>query len=66
MTQKAYTADSIKSLDIIEAIKSLPGMYIGSADDDGIEVLTREVIDNSIDEFSNKDVSKLWIWKYFT
>ena len=53
MTQKAYTADSIKTLDIIQAIRNVPGMYIGSDDDDGVEVILREVIDNSIDEYMN-------------
>ena len=51
----AYTEDSIKSLDWKEHIRLRPGMYIGklgdgSAQDDGIYVLVKEVIDNSIDE----------------
>jgi topoisomerase IV subunit B len=51
-----YTEDSIKSLDWKEHIRLRPGMYIGklgdgSAADDGIYVLLKEVIDNSIDEF---------------
>lgn len=50
-----YTEDSIKSLDWREHIRLRPGMYIGklgdgSAADDGIYVLVKEVIDNSIDE----------------
>ncbi|TFV97808.1 type IIA DNA topoisomerase subunit B [Algoriphagus kandeliae] len=50
-----YTEDSIKSLDWREHIRLRPGMYIGklgdgSAQDDGIYVLVKEVIDNSIDE----------------
>ena len=50
-----YTEDSIKSLDWKEHIRLRPGMYIGklgdgSAQDDGIYVLVKEVIDNSIDE----------------
>ena len=50
-----YTEDSIKSLDWREHIRLRPGMYIGklgdgSAPDDGIYVLVKEVIDNSIDE----------------
>ncbi|MBC7922648.1 MAG: type IIA DNA topoisomerase subunit B [Ferruginibacter sp.] len=55
-TQKhAYTEDSIKSLDWREHIRLRPGMYIGklgdgSAQDDGIYVLVKEIIDNSIDE----------------
>lgn len=51
-----YTEDSIRSLDWREHIRLRPGMYIGklgdgSAPDDGIYVLVKEIIDNSIDEF---------------
>jgi topoisomerase IV subunit B len=51
----AYTEDSIRSLDWREHIRLRPGMYIGklgdgSAFDDGIYVLVKEVIDNCIDE----------------
>jgi len=51
-----YTEDSIKSLDWKEHIRLRPGMYIGklgdgTASDDGIYVLLKEVIDNSVDEF---------------
>ena len=53
--QHNYTEDSIKSLDWKEHIRLRPGMYIGklgdgSAPDDGIYVLVKEVLDNSIDE----------------
>jgi topoisomerase-4 subunit B len=51
-----YTEDDIKSLDWKQHIRLRPGMYIGklgdgSTPDDGIYVLVKEVIDNSIDEF---------------
>jgi topoisomerase-4 subunit B len=51
-----YTEDNIKSLDWKEHIRLRPGMYIGklgdgSSSDDGIYILLKEVIDNSIDEF---------------
>ena len=50
-----YTEDSIRSLDWKEHIRLRPGMYIGklgdgSAQDDGIYVLVKEVVDNCIDE----------------
>lgn len=50
-----YSEDNIKSLDWREHIRLRPGMYIGklgdgSAMDDGIYVLVKEIIDNSIDE----------------
>ncbi|MDH5609605.1 MAG: type IIA DNA topoisomerase subunit B [Cyclobacteriaceae bacterium] len=53
--EASYTEDSIKSLDWKEHIRLRPGMYIGklgdgSALDDGIYVLVKEAIDNSIDE----------------
>ena len=52
----SYTEENIKSLDWKEHIRMRPGMYIGklgdgSAFDDGIYILLKEVIDNSIDEF---------------
>ena len=51
-----YTEESIRSLDWKEHIRLRPGMYIGkmgngSSPDDGIYVLLKEVIDNSIDEY---------------
>lgn len=50
-----YTEDHIKSLDWREHIRMRPGMYIGklgdgSAPDDGLYILLKEAIDNSIDE----------------
>ena len=57
MTQKSnYTEDNIRSLDWKEHIRMRPGMYIGklgdgSSADDGIYILLKEVLDNSIDEF---------------
>ncbi|MFQ3212587.1 MAG: topoisomerase-4 subunit B [Marivirga sp.] len=55
MAEAIYTEDSIKSLDWREHIRLRPGMYIGklgdgSSPDDGIYVLVKEVVDNSIDE----------------
>lgn len=54
--QNQYTEDNIRSLDWKEHIRMRPGMYIGklgdgSSPDDGIYILIKEVIDNSIDEF---------------
>ena len=51
-----YNADSIKSLDWKEHIRMRPGMYIGklgngSSADDGVYILLKEIIDNSIDEY---------------
>ncbi len=51
-----YTEENIRSLDWQEHIRLRPGMYIGklgdgSAPDDGIYILMKEVIDNCIDEY---------------
>jgi topoisomerase-4 subunit B len=62
--QSTYTEDNIRSLDWKEHIRLRPGMYIGklgdgSAPDDGIYVLVKEVMDNSIDEFVMKNGKKI-------
>src|SRR6056300_1862671 len=54
--QTKYTEDNIRSLDWKEHIRMRPGMYIGklgdgSSADDGIYILVKEVLDNSIDEY---------------
>lgn len=51
-----YTEDNIKTLEWQEHIRIRPGMYIGklgdgSSPDDGIYILLKEIIDNSIDEY---------------
>ena len=56
MQQVTYTEDNIKSLDWKEHIRLRPGMYIGklgdgSAPDDGIYILVKEILDNCIDEY---------------
>lgn len=52
-----YTEETIKSMDWREHIRSRPGMYIGklgdgASHDDGIYVLIKEVVDNSVDEYA--------------
>lgn len=64
MAKSTYTEDNIRSLDWKEHIRTRPGMYIGklgdgSAFDDGIYVLMKEVLDNSIDEFMMGEGSKI-------
>ncbi len=51
-----YTEDNIRSLDWKEHIRLRPGMYIGklgdgTSQDDGIYILLKEILDNSIDEY---------------
>lgn len=55
MSEK-YTEDTIRSLEWSEHIRMRPGMYIGklgdgASQDDGIYVLIKEIIDNSVDEY---------------
>ncbi|MCQ2092358.1 MAG: type IIA DNA topoisomerase subunit B [Fibrobacter sp.] len=57
MATVKYDESNIKTLDWYEHIRMRPGMYIGKlgdgqSPDDGIYVLAKEVIDNSIDEFA--------------
>jgi topoisomerase IV subunit B len=59
-----YNEDSIRTLDWREHIRIRPGMYIGktgdgSSMDDGIYILLKEVVDNSIDEFAMKSGNKI-------
>ncbi len=56
MSQVQYTEDNIRSLDWKEHIRIRPGMYIGklgngASPDDGIYILLKEILDNSIDEY---------------
>ncbi|MDD4819212.1 MAG: toprim domain-containing protein [Flavobacteriales bacterium] len=66
ITQNNYTEDSIKTLSPREHVRLRPGMYIGklgdgSSSDDGIYILLKEVVDNSIDEFVQGVGSKIEI-----
>jgi len=49
-TNGEYTADSIKALEGLEAVRLRPAMYIGSTGEMGLHHLVYEVVDNSVDE----------------
>ena len=62
----AYTDDNIRHLSDMEHVRTRPGMYIGKLGDgthpeDGIYVLLKEVLDNSIDEFKMNAGKKIEI-----
>jgi len=55
----SYTGKDIRTLSPIEAIRERPGMYIGSADQNGIKHLLVEIVNNSVDEAQNGYGSKI-------
>lgn len=63
---KEYDESSVKTLDALTHIRLRPGMYIGrlgdgSHPDDGIYIMLKEVIDNSVDEFIMKNGKKILV-----
>ena len=66
-----YTDDNIRHLSDMEHVRTRPGMYIGRLGDgnlpeDGIYVLLKEVVDNSIDEFKMGAAPQLYLSEHRT
>ena len=58
---KSYTANDIKIMEGLDAVRMRPGMYIGSTGPRGLHHLIWEIVDNAIDEASNGFASEITV-----
>ncbi|MBO5564120.1 MAG: DNA gyrase subunit B [Lachnospiraceae bacterium] len=56
-----YGAESIKVLEGLEAVRTRPGMYIGSVSTRGLNHLVYEIVDNSVDEHLAGFCNNIWV-----
>ncbi len=61
MPKTNYGAADITQMEFLEAIRKLPGMYIGDTEEHGLHHLPQEVVDNAIDECINGNASTIAI-----
>lgn len=56
-----YGAKQIQVLEGLEPVRKRPGMYVGSTDERGLWIMTKEIIDNSVDEALAGRCKNIWI-----
>ncbi|MGN1023850.1 MAG: type IIA DNA topoisomerase subunit B [Lachnospiraceae bacterium] len=61
MADNEYNASSIRVLEGLEAVRTRPGMYIGSTSTRGLNHLIYEIVDNSVDEHLAGYCSEIWV-----
>ncbi len=64
MSEKNYSAEDIKILEGLDAVRLRPGMYIGSTGTKGLHHILWEIVDNAIDEASNGYASRIEVKLY--
>ena len=61
---KSYSAEDIKILEGLDAVRLRPGMYIGSTGVKGLHHILWEIVDNAIDEASNGYATRIEVKLY--